>query len=1085
MGVTKLWTIVEDAGKPIRLETLRKKRLAIDASIWVYQFLKAVRNKEGQGLTGSHIVGFFRRICKLLYHGVLPIFVFDGGAPLIKLNTIARRRERREGQRQSAKGTAQKLLQMKLQKEAEKHVQKSKEIKPKAEDDIVKEGTYFRKEDDYHLPELDKFYHKKTDKRVLSPDDYQKYMESLDDDIEDVDLNNIDPASDEFNELSLEKQYKILHRLRLRSRLRMGYSKEQLQNIFPNSLDFSKFQIQMVTKRNFLTQRLLNVVGLDDSLPDIDSVSSTRRVAGENDKAYTIQRSKNGWSLSLDDEGTKMSNPIKLDEDEENAKPLPKKRKLELKKKEFKDEEDDDDDFSDGEFEDVKIEVRKPRQNFSLNALPLPPASEQQLQSSTLSHGAFFSLNETKSKPKLRSDYQEVDDALYSHAVENSKAEEERQYDEELKKAIELSKKELEQLRKDQEDFLEADPFEFQTSKDNATIAKPTEPKKFISAPSFNPPKLSLGKSIFSKSKSQQEKETPQPSVQLENEEIPNKPGRKNDIDDEKTAESEKKPSNEMPSWFEGTTKEPFKDIHSTQFASVSVKPVQKKKGDESDVLIENFHYGEDENTFESQVGEEEENDDDQQVIELADRSADGQVIEINDDDDDDDRGAKEVIEVPSADTSLDSTTSDKDRFPAPDESSVVDKAVQSNSVNDAPKVTDFKNKQIVPKKKKTEAVVKPIIQKPRISNAEAGNEPVEVAVGKDAEKAPKPIQEPIETETSATIIAPVTDTIATKQDKTALENTQNKVLYYDFDEAEEEELAEDLQREEQAHAEFAENLREQYKPTSAAPSAPFVPSGLRSSGGFNYNEANLRAQQKRELRDSDEVTDVMIEECKDLLTCFGIPYITAPMEAEAQCAKLFQLNLIDGIVTDDSDCFLFGGSRIYRHMFTEKKFAEFYETDDIMQKVKLSRDQLIDLAYLLGSDYTEGLKGIGPVIAVKILNEFENLQKFRDWCVECQKLNANDKNSEKWKELCNTAFKKSLRKRLISNEVYLDHRFPDPNVRNSYLFPEVDEDKTEFVWGAPDLDMLRNYLMTKIGWSKEKINQILIPLIRRYNSPW
>lgn len=63
-----------------------------------------------------------------------------------------------------------------------------------------------------------------------------------------------------------------------------------------------------------------------------------------------------------------------------------------------------------------------------------------------------------------------------------------------------------------------------------------------------------------------------------------------------------------------------------------------------------------------------------------------------------------------------------------------------------------------------------------------------------------------------------------------------------------------------------------------------------------------------------------MIAECQELLTLFGLPYITAPAEAEAQCAWLEAAGLVDGVVTDDNDAFLFGAQHIYRHMFEDKK---------------------------------------------------------------------------------------------------------------------------------------------------------------------
>jgi 5'-3' exonuclease len=57
----------------------------------------------------------------------------------------------------------------------------------------------------------------------------------------------------------------------------------------------------------------------------------------------------------------------------------------------------------------------------------------------------------------------------------------------------------------------------------------------------------------------------------------------------------------------------------------------------------------------------------------------------------------------------------------------------------------------------------------------------------------------------------------------------------------------------------------------------------------------------------------------------FGLPYIIAPMEAEAQCAYMDTIELVDGVVTDDSDVFLFGGRSVYKNLFDDRKYVETY----------------------------------------------------------------------------------------------------------------------------------------------------------------
>ena len=186
------------------------------------------------------------------------------------------------------------------------------------------------------------------------------------------------------------------------------------------------------------------------------------------------------------------------------------------------------------------------------------------------------------------------------------------------------------------------------------------------------------------------------------------------------------------------------------------------------------------------------------------------------------------------------------------------------------------------------------------------------------------------------------------------------------------------------------------------------------------------------------------------------------------------RLNLVDGIVTDDSDCFLFGGTRIYKNMFNQAKFVECYLSSDLEKEFDLTRQKLIGIAQLLGSDYTEGLPGVGPVSALEILSEFPSLNDFKGWWDKVS-MNEIPKSAD-----AGNPFRRKFRKN--AHKLFLPASFPDSRVEMAYLQPEVDDDPSQFQWGVPDLGALRSFLMATIGWTQERTDEVLVPVIRDMN---
>ncbi|KAJ3145421.1 DNA repair protein rad2 [Geranomyces michiganensis] len=237
----------------------------------------------------------------------------------------------------------------------------------------------------------------------------------------------------------------------------------------------------------------------------------------------------------------------------------------------------------------------------------------------------------------------------------------------------------------------------------------------------------------------------------------------------------------------------------------------------------------------------------------------------------------------------------------------------------------------------------------------------------------------------------------------------------------------------------------------------------------------SLNRQKRKHETNAAELSTDMTKDLQAMTRMFGIPYITAPMEAEAQCAWLLSNKLVDGIVSEDSDGWLFGAQKLLKNIFNQQKYVEEYTMERITNMMALDREKLVQLAYLLGSDYTPGIQGIGPTLGLEVLNmwrgsKLEPLQKFREWWEMVYADPSADAEND------NLA-KKKLRK--ILKEKPVPALFPDERVWDAYFNPQVDKDMRPFEWGEPRLDELRDFMEEKAEWSQTKVDQYLIPIIK------
>jgi flap endonuclease-1 len=130
-------------------------------------------------------------------------------------------------------------------------------------------------------------------------------------------------------------------------------------------------------------------------------------------------------------------------------------------------------------------------------------------------------------------------------------------------------------------------------------------------------------------------------------------------------------------------------------------------------------------------------------------------------------------------------------------------------------------------------------------------------------------------------------------------------------------------------------------------------------------------------------LTKDMVAEARELLRLMGIPTVQAPSEGEAQAAHMAATSSdVNAAASKDYDSLLFGAPRLVRFLsISGKEFLPSQGTfrpivpetlvlDQLLQEWNITRELLVDLALLVGTDFNDGIRGIGPKKALTLVQK-------------------------------------------------------------------------------------------------------------------
>jgi len=223
--------------------------------------------------------------------------------------------------------------------------------------------------------------------------------------------------------------------------------------------------------------------------------------------------------------------------------------------------------------------------------------------------------------------------------------------------------------------------------------------------------------------------------------------------------------------------------------------------------------------------------------------------------------------------------------------------------------------------------------------------------------------------------------------------------------------------------------------------------------------QLRIHAQEKLESESDDDEKNKLfkktvsisrenMEDCKEILQLLGLPVVNAPEEADAQCAYLAKCGAAYAVGSEDMDLLTFGSVRLLRNLTSSKRHegVREFELSKILEELKLTHEQFVDLCILLGCDYTDTIHGLGPINAIKLISQYKSIDEII-------------KNEPKIK----------------SGKYKLPEKYNYDEAREYFRSAKVkDISELTIEWKQPDYHKLFELLHKKYSFSDEKILEII-----------